>query len=223
MNEHVKTGPGFTTGIFILTAICLSSGLGVGLLYAALKDDILRKEESVFDQSLRAVLGEAESYPTVGEYGEDVKPQERVYMNQTDEGVLYAALGAARGYQSEIRVLVSVLAEAPNEPVGENPEIYRLVVVSSGETPGLGENIKAVEQDVSVWSALIGTRSAPRRPWFQEQFSRKRLSDLVVEKRQDTRKIAAITGATITSRATVEAARNAVEAIIRRTSEVYGK
>ena len=87
----------------------------------------------------------------------------------------------------------------------------------------LGEKIRDVEKDVSIWGAIAGQKSTPGRPWFQEQFSNKRLSDLVVEKRKDSEKIAALTGATITSEATTEAVRIAVKRIIERSAEVYGQ
>jgi Na+-translocating ferredoxin:NAD+ oxidoreductase RnfG subunit len=137
--------------------------------------------------------------------------------------VLYAGMGAAQGYSSEIKVLVSVRAEEAGRPLGDDPVIHRMAVVSSQETPGLGENINLVEKDVSVWGAVAGEKSTPGRPWFQEQFSGKRLSDLIVETTRETDKVAAVTGATISSTAATEATRRAVNRIIERTREVYGQ
>ena len=151
--------------------------------------------------ALAEVLEEADGYPAVGDYPEGAKEEDKVYMNETSSGILYAAMGVAQGYQSQIKVLVSVAAPGSRTPVGDDPVIHRMAVVESTETPGLGENIKAVEKDVSVWGAMAGEKPTPQRPWFQEQFSGKRLSDLVVEKRPGTDRIAAVTGATITSRA----------------------
>lgn len=210
-------------GIIVLACICLGSGAGVGALYWFLKDDIQRKQEEVFLESLADVLGEAESYLTVIQYADDVPDEARVYVSTADPGILYAAMGAAQGYQSQIKVLVSVRASAPNTPVDDAPVIHRLTVVSSQETPGLGENIKAVEKDVSIWSVMAGAEATPKRPWFQEQFSGKRLSDIMVEKRADTDKIVPVTGATMTSKAVVEAGRNAIGRIIEATAEAYGK
>ncbi|MCK4284523.1 MAG: FMN-binding protein [Candidatus Brocadiae bacterium] len=210
-------------GVIVLACICLASGAGVGVLYHRLKGDIEEKQRQVFRDSLADVLGAADDYATVGEYAEDTAAEDKVYVKAADGGVLYAAIGAARGYQSQVKVIVSVEASGPGVAVVDDPVIRCMAVVSSLETPGLGENIKAVEKSVSVWGALAGRKAAPERAWFQQQFSGKRLSDLIVEKRKDTAKIEAVTGATISSKAAVEAARQAVVKIIERTAETYGK
>lgn len=231
-------------GIIVLACICLSSGAGVGFLYSAMKDEIQAKADEVFRDTLAEVLGEAEQYGVVGAYLEGTKDTDKVYMNEVALGVLYAATGTARGYQGPIQVLVSVRSAAPNSPVGRDPVIQRMAVVSSQETPGLGENIKLVEKDVSIWGALAGragrTEGGPKRPWFQEQFSGLRLRHLDGEGAHEAheadgetsatppdeepeRGVVAITGATITSKATVAAVRNAVHRIIETTAEAYGQ
>jgi electron transport complex protein RnfG len=163
----------------------------------------------------------------VGEYGPNATEEEKVYVHSTDGAVLYAATGVAQGYQSPIKVLVAVEADGPDTPLSDNPVIHRMAVVSSQETPGLGETINQVDKDVSVWAALAGrggeSPSDAKRPGFQDQFTGKRLSDLVVEKTPGTDKIQALTGATITSKAATQAARNAVQTIISKTAEAYGQ
>jgi Na+-translocating ferredoxin:NAD+ oxidoreductase RnfG subunit len=215
------TSPRFLLGVAILAAICLGSGLGVGVLYVSMKDDIAENERSVFVETLAVVLGEAEDYPAVGDYPETVPEGERVYGVPVPDGALYAATGTAQGYQSTVKVLVAVKADRIGEPPGADPVIHCMAVVSSQETPGLGENIKHVERDVSLWGAIAGQKSVAKRPWFQEQFTGRRLGDLIVEKSRDTSKIAAVTGATITSEAATQATRNAIERILKRTREVY--
>jgi electron transport complex protein RnfG len=209
--------------VVVLACICLGSGLGVGTLYCFMKDDITQNEGKSFRQALQVVLGEADTYDTVGNYGAGVPDSDKIYAHRNGSQILYAATGSAKGYQSEVQVIVSVEADSPDSPIETDPVIHAMAVVSSGETPGLGENIRAVEKDVSLWGAIAGEKAAARRPWFQEQFTGKRLSDLVVEKRRDSDKIAALTGATITSKATTEAVRIAVKRIIERTAEVYGQ
>jgi RnfABCDGE-type electron transport complex G subunit len=219
------------TGILVLACICLASGTGIGVLYNSMKDQIDERQRKVFDRALAQLFGdyrpgmgdeELPNYETLGEYPDDTVLQERVFVAETGSGVLYAAMGQAQGYQSLVKVLVAVAAPAPNMPVPDDPQIHGLVVVESQETPGLGEQMKAVEKDVSLWGALAGEQSAAGRPWFQEQFSGKKLSDLEVVKREDTDKIAALTGATITSRAATRAALEAVQKIIEKTREAYG-
>jgi len=224
MSAHrERQNAGLFSGVAILAAICLVSGLGVGLLYVKMKPSILANQRAVFDSTLAIVLGEDAQRAEVGEYPDGTPPEERVYVVNGPSGVLYAAMGSVRGYQSDVKVLVSVRADSAGAPLGEDPVIHRMAVVSSEETPGLGENVKAVQQDVSIWAALTGAQSRAKRPWFQEQFTGKRLSDLTVEKRRDTDKIAAMTGATITSTAATDAARQAVRKIIERTREVYAQ
>lgn len=212
--------------VIVLGCICLGSGAGVGSLYALMKGDIEAQSQRVFRQTLAVVLGQAEEYPAVGEYPEGTADQDKVYANASGSGILYAAMGTAQGYQSQVKVLVAVEARAPGAPVEADPVVHAVAVVESQETPGLGENVKAVAQEESLWARLFGGSRgdlSPKRPWFQEQFSGKRLSELVVEKRADTDKIAAITGATITSHATTQAVRNAVEKIVEKTAGMTGR
>lgn len=211
--------------IMILVLICLGSGGGVGLVYWRMKAEMEAKAASAFHSALAAVLGEAQDYSTVGAYPEGTKPEDEVYVSNGPSGVFYAAMGQAQGYSSFIKVLVSVEAPAPKQPVGESAVIHALIVADSNETPGLGENVKAVRKTVSIWAKLGGKEAEgagpPPRPWFQEQFTGKALADLVVVKQRHTDKIAAITGATITSNAVCQAARQAIQKIIEKTKEVY--
>jgi len=221
--DREQQGARLLPGVAILTAICLVSGLGVGLLYVKMKPSILANQQAVFDSTLAVVVGEGAERVEVGEYPAKTLPEDRVYVVNGPSGVLYAAMGSVRGYQSDVKVLVSVRADSAGAPLGADPVIHRMAIVSSEETPGLGENVKTVQQDVSFWAALTGAKSQARRPWFQEQFTGKRLSDLIVEKRKDTDHIAAVTGATVTSTAATNAARLAVEKTIERTAECYAK
>ncbi len=236
MSKANQTGgsPRLAQGIIVLALICLGSGLGVGTLYSQMKQDIEHKRENVFQESLAEVLGPADQYQTVGEYAPDALREEIVYRNETDSGVFYAAMGSTNGYQSKIRVLASVKVKEPDRPVGDDPVIHRISVVFSQETPGLGARVEEVQKDVSLWARLMGrTTQGSGRPWFQEQFDNKKLSDLKVEKDQggdsgvegttQATPLRPITGATITSRATTGAVRKAVENIIKRTTEVYGE
>jgi electron transport complex protein RnfG len=224
MSTHSKRrGAGLAGGVAILAAICLVSGLGVGLLYVKMEPAIQANQQAVFDSTLAEVLGTEGTRSTVGDYPPGTSTDDIVYEMKTPTGALYAAMGSHHGYQSEVKVLVSVAAAKPGTPVGDDPVIHTMAVVSSEETPGLGENVKAVQQDVSFWAMLTGGRSKATRPWFQEQFSDKKLSDLVVVKKKTAENIEAMTGATITSKATTEAVKEAVQKIIKRTAEVYGK
>jgi len=215
--------------VIILILICLGSGAGVSIMFWLMKDEIAAKEKSVFVGALAGVLGEAEEYPVVGAYPSGTKDEDKVYVNATSAGVLYAAMGEAQGYQSVIKVLVSVEASAPETPVGDDPVIHEVAVVDSRETPGIGEEIKAVEKDVSIWAKVAGAQETPKKPRFLAQFGAngangpKRVSDLGSDDGKSVGRIVAVTGATMTSRAVTQAVRNAVKKIAARTAEVYGK
>jgi len=158
------------------------------------------------------------------EHFKKVDRERAIFIGRLPDGVRYVAMGSQQGYQSRIIVLAAVDAPEPEKPVGEDPLIHRVAVVSSAETPGLGENIKRVESETSLWAALAGRGSggaAPRRPGFQQQFSNKHLSDLPGPEKWDTESLDRITGATITSLATANAVRAAVERIVTTTRRLY--
>jgi Na+-translocating ferredoxin:NAD+ oxidoreductase RnfG subunit len=253
MTEEVQANESrgeLARGILVLGAICLSSGLGIGLLYGLYKAKIEAKRKEAFNTALAVVLGEAEDYGTVGSYTPGTSPFDMVYRNESNGAVLYAAVGEAKGYQSTVRVLVSVKAREADSLPGPDLVVHRMAVFESQETPGLGDNINAIQKEVSIWGALAGQKEPPKRPWFQDQFTGKSLADVKIESSMGADKvsavsgatvkskkpagkrwagkgsggapIAAVTGATITSRAAAAATRNAIERIIARTAEVYG-
>ena len=211
------------TYVAVLTGVCLAAALGVSVIYVVSRDQIAKNEEKAFMTKLSEVFGDAGDPKPIG--GGKIGAESTVYAARTSDGVRYAAIGSARGYQSSVVVLVSVDVPKADTPVEGDPAIYRLVALPTTETPGLGENIHSVTADVSLWGAMAGQgeESGEKRPSFQEHFTGKRLSDLVVEKKADTAKILPITGATITSTAVTKAARQAVQRIMDKTKELYAK
>lgn len=205
----------------VLMGVCVASAAGISTLYVVNRDRIRENKMKSFRQSLAVVLGEAQNARPLLEGQKEGEAD--IYVASLDDRARYVVRGAARGYQSRVIVLAAVDAP-PEQPVPEDPQIYRVAVVSSGETPGLGENINKVQKDVSLWAAMIGRKGkgGPRRPWFQNQFSRKRLSDLQVDPTGEAG-ITPITGATITSRATTEAVRRAVQKLITQTRNLYAQ
>ena len=193
----------------ILTAVCLVSGAGLSLLYVASKQRIEDQAGKALAGTLDVVLGDAVN-------PEEIIPDTMWVAEKPGGGVRYAAKGTARGYQSDITVLASVDADSAEISVTEKAPLYRLAVLSSAETPGLGENINAVKRTVSLWAALIGKREEPGRPWFQTQFQGKTMRDLYLE--EEDGGIKPVTGATETSTATAKAARNALQTIINETA-----
>jgi Na+-translocating ferredoxin:NAD+ oxidoreductase RnfG subunit len=215
MQEKVRfpVGP-----IVVLAVICLTSGLALSVIYQKLKGPIAAKKKEAFNAGLAVVLGESDSYPVVNA---DSPVIEQVFVAESDEELLYAAEGRSKGYQSTIRVLVSVRVPKPDgfqldaavtfPSASETLTIHRITVVESGETPGLGENIKLVQKDVSLWAKLGGAEEqVGKRPAFQVKFDGRSVEALDA--------VDAVTGATITSNAVKAAVRDAVERIRKNTA-----
>jgi Na+-translocating ferredoxin:NAD+ oxidoreductase RnfG subunit len=146
----------------------------------------------------------------VGTYADGTPGEEKVLGRTIEGGVLYTAVGIGFGYEGDIVVVVSVKANVAEAPVAADPVIEAMEILSCNDTPEFGDR---------VFEVLEGAD----RPWFQDQFSGKRLSDLVLDMDPETDRVAAITGATITSEGAVEATRLAVQRIIDRTGEAYGE
>ncbi|MDP6107010.1 MAG: FMN-binding protein [Candidatus Brocadiia bacterium] len=206
----------------VLGAICLVSGACLSCMFAIARDRIEENEQKAFAETLEKVMGEAEEVRPLVADAAGVPLQEKIYVGTIPRGMRYAARGATQGYQSEIVVLAAVDGLKRGQYVGEAPVIYRVAVVSSAETPGLGDNINKAPVDVTLWAAIGRAvaggndedkdKAAPV-PIFLEQFTGKKLSDLVVDKACQGG-IEPLTGATISSRAVTRAVRQAVERIV---------
>ena len=216
----------FGRPILVLMAVCLFSGGGLGAMYWMSKKQLDRNERKVFNKTLQQAMGDFEERFAVGDYPDDAENADKVFGARTGEGIVYAATGAAQGYQSTVRVIVAVRAGAAKSALPDNPEILRLVALPTGETPGMGEKIHKVEKTTSLWAALMGKEgdAKERRPSFQKQFTGVTLEQLPGKDESMGRDqpVQPITGATVTSRAVVRAARDALGKLIERTGEVYG-
>lgn len=100
----------------------------------------------------------------------------------------YVFKTSKRGYSSEIVTLVGI------NPQGE---IIRIKILSQDETPGLGARVDEV----------IEKAGRTPRPWFQEQFSGKKIETL-------DRSVQAISGATITSAAVIDSIKDKAREVL---------
>jgi len=224
--EEISDAWKFGRSVLVLMTICLFCGGGLGGLYWASKARLERNERKVFNRTLKRAMGDFDERFTVGGYRDDADNEDKVFGAKTGEGIVYATMGAAQGYQSTVQVIVAVRAERPEEPLPDNPEILRLVALPTQETPGMGEKIHKVEKTTSLWAALMGKGgdAKERRPTFQKQFAGVMLEQLPGKDEPMGREqpIEPVTGATVTSRAVVRAARDALQQLIERTDDVYG-
>ena len=146
-----------------------------------------------------------------------------------DQPAYYAAIGSAYGYNSSTPVVLTVgftgpagdaagllagYVETDRLPAaGEKGRfIVGFSVVSSAETPGLGENIRNVRPPFTWAQFFTGNRPPPnpdRATSFQTQFRGRKAEDLLLRKKGGD--LDAITASTITSGAVVAALQDASE------------
>ena len=186
----------------VLGSICLCSALGLAIAYSATRDKIRAQERQKKQDAIASVLGVEVRLPESG-------PQPAVYEAadaETGER-LYAAVGAAQGYSSKVQVIVGVGQTIEGAPGSARLRAIR--IVKQLETPGLGDRC--------------------REEAFQQQFDKLPEGMLELAKGAPYRdpdepgshewKVAAITGATVTSNAVLDAVRQALERIRRHLAE----
>lgn len=123
-------------------------------------------------------------YPQASDFGEEKLGEETYYVAKKDNKVIgYIIRAKTKGYSSTITMLVGF---------DLGGEIKGIKILSQEETPGLGAKINEV-------------RFGEDKPWFLQQFEGKKAQDL------DLKNIQAITGATISSSAVIDGARDSVK------------
>lgn len=202
-------------GVFCFIASAL---LGAVHHFTRLK--ILSQETAQEAQGLREVFPQADSFEPVREGAE------AVYYKALGRGkkVLgYAFKAVKRGYASDIVTMVGMDSDGA---------IMRIRILSQNETPGLGTKIVEVVRKETAWDAFlkkIKIGAAPQ-PWFQAQFRGIRIDNLDSRRAEECGRkvkgkvpdaacvgsVAAITGATISSRAVIESIREKGRLIMER-------
>ena len=191
----------------VLAMVCIGAALALAGSYWITKDRIDEKERQARDAALDRVL------PGSVVEKREVKPADEdgaaifAGVDANGDTVAYATLAVGRGYANVIKVMVGVRPDY---------SLSGISIVSQQETPGLGARVEEVKTDKTLWTVLLGgeqeTEAVAERPWFQEQFKGVTLDRLEVVKvePEKTDKIAAITGATITSNAVTDVVKDAV-------------
>ncbi|TVM00345.1 MAG: hypothetical protein CV087_14545 [Candidatus Brocadia sp. WS118] len=220
-----------------LMIVSLLASLGVSSTFLLTKDTIKRKELAVRAEALYVVLPGLEGSPSeVTPSG--VSEQDRVYKGQDAGGQLigYAACGEAQGYSSRIKVMVgmdpylekiigiNILAQ--NETPGLGTKMIEVESTSTLWSVIFGRELTTIDWDSEEAWQLPMFRQPERmkkfgllkkekknQPWFQQQFKQKTCNQLIVAKVKDDEKITAITGATISTKAVVNAVQDAIQKI----------
>jgi Na+-translocating ferredoxin:NAD+ oxidoreductase RnfG subunit len=197
---------------FRLLLVCGVASLGLAGLYSTAEEDILENERNALRMALAEVLGTADGIE------ETVEGSSGVYRVKRDDGrVLYAARGGAQGYSSVVQIVLSA------EEVDGELRIVAMRVMSQQETPGLGTVIADQETSETFWSwigSLVSGDDEEEGPpvyRFLKRFrgkTRKTLritSDKAEAERGEA--VLGISGATISSDATLRGAQQALERI----------
>lgn len=220
-----------------LTIVSLLASLGVSSTFLLTRDTIKRKEAAVRTEALYVVLPGLEGSP------KEITPpsiadQDRVYkgLNKAGQLIGYAACGEAQGYSSKIKVMVGIDPHlekiiginilAQNETPGLGTKMTEVESTTTLWSVIYGKESKSIDwESDEPWE--ISPIRQPERvkkfgllkkakktlPWFQEQFKNKTYNQLVVSKVKDDEKIMAITGATISTKAVINAVQNAIDKI----------
>ena len=217
----------------ILGLISVFAALGIAGVFSMTRTRIAAKEQLAFEAALKDLFPQADDVkpveiagaevpgapaPTKEDFLKKLAAGEAVgVMTKGSETVGYVAIGVRQGYSSRIRVMV-----------GARPDmvIEGIRILYAAETPGLGEKVKEVRSDRTLWSAAaeVAHLATPvpageSAPWFQTQFAGKTLDKLVVVKGSAAEGIQAITAATITSAAVTNAVKNAL-GMIRKAAGI---
>ncbi len=159
----------------ILMAITLIAGFLLGLVYEVTKEPIAKQKEIATNNALKAVLESAESFEKIEDKNTEDAIKDIYAAKARDEVIGYAFLVSAKGgYGGDVEVMVGLDTK--------DGEVNGIDVLKHNETPGLG--------------------AKSDEPEFKDQFKDKPLADLKVVKGESSAddEIAAISGATITSR-----------------------
>jgi Na+-translocating ferredoxin:NAD+ oxidoreductase subunit G len=178
----------------ILGLICLLATALLAVMNAVTAGRINAQAKAELQASLSEVMPGGAKFEPVN------TGNETLYFKviSIDGQTLGAAFKAsAKGYSSFIETIVGM------KPDGT---ITAIKIISQQETPGLGSKITETTGTVSILDYIKGKRQQQNlRPWFQEQFDRKKITNLD--------QVEAITGATISSRSVIESIKQKAQQI----------
>ena len=191
----------------ILGLICIVAAFGVAGTYRLTKPRIEEKAASERAAARKKVVVSKDDSAIAFEVLNPQAPElfQVVKATSTDGSVLgYTALGESQGYGGKIRVMVGMDAAAER--------VMAVTIVAQSETPGLGTRVAEVESKKTWGKILTGKAGEVKDETtseFLKQFQNLAPEDLAIGKGID-----AISGATISSKATTFAARNATAKIL---------
>lgn len=164
---------------FNLAIACLVSGVIIGTTYYFTAPIAAQKSADMKQQSMKALISDADSF-------KEIDGKEGWFeADKAGKVIGYVVPAESKGFSGTISMLVAV---------GVDGKVLKYDILSSNETPGLGDN-------------------ASKEP-FKSQFNGKTSDQLVVVKDPALKdNIQAMTGATITSKAVTKGIKEAVEEV----------
>ena len=192
----------------VLGLICTLAAFGVAGSYRMTRERIVEKSIADEESARSAVVGvDGRGQVTFTTMNPEASTADQVAeaRNEAGETLGYSALGQAQGYGGRVNVMVGMGPQAER--------IIGLKVVKQSETPGLGTRVAEVKSS-RTWFGIL-TRQAPEgepetTPEFLKQFIGREESQVRLDGKNA---VQAITGATVSSTAVVNATRNAAKNI----------
>jgi electron transport complex protein RnfG len=192
----------------VLSIIAIVMSIGIGIAHLITKDRIQQKEEDRRMEAIIRVLPGVEKLVEVTLY--ETAVENKIYKGVDKYGSLigYAALGIAQGYNSKIKVMAGLAPDVD--------KILGISIVYHEETPGLGNKIVEIKSNKTLFTVFFGSKEVieiDQVPWFCNQFRKKTLNQLRIVEQENSNGIHAITAATVTTTAVIEAVKDATAKI----------
>jgi Na+-translocating ferredoxin:NAD+ oxidoreductase subunit G len=221
----------------VLTMVSLIAALGVSSIFLLTANTIKKKELAIRMEALYNVLPGLQDLMEITP--SNTADQDQVYkgLDKTGQVIGYATCGEAQGYSSRIKVMVGIDPSlekilginilAQNETPGLGTKVIEVESTTTLWSLIFGKKLKPLDRDDSEPWKLPFFRQPERikifglpketknkiQPWFQEQFKEKTYNQLVVSKVKNPDKITAITGATVSTKAVINAVQDAIDKI----------
>ncbi|MDR0389230.1 MAG: FMN-binding protein [Spirochaetaceae bacterium] len=166
----------------VLALYATAACVGLAFVYSGTKDTIARHEQAALEEALEELFPDGDRFEdisgTIESPGGEVRFESQYVVRRGDALIGAALRSSGAGYGGPISILVGIKTDG---------KVSGIKILSISDTPGLGANAASPGYYVDKASGLT----------FYGQFSGKAASD-AFEPKED---VAAITAATITSRA----------------------
>ncbi|MDD3627528.1 MAG: FMN-binding protein [bacterium] len=203
MKDYIR----FTGVLFLISLIAALSLAGV---YIATKPNIEKQTELEKAEALKVIFGEFDFSKDPDIITLDNGREVKIIKDKNGDILGFAFEVVGKGFSSNIKATVGMK---------EDGTIIGIKVTYQEETPGLGARMNEVKSDKYLWTFWKkDAEEGPSIPTFQNDFKGKKHHELTLIKSGDindeTHPIEAITGATISSKAVLDAIKKGCEEVM---------